>query len=158
MHGIKLDRILELLQSLAVDLKAPRSPPAEVPPPTTVTNEHFQAPALSNNVYTGRDELLKEVKAAFLISTSKSEENSLQHSLPPSYSPLSIAETRGSSPQLSDESGQSSPSSDESHTQKRFVLFGLSGSGKNRVLSQILRKNPKAVSILDSHASSGYTS
>ena len=107
-------------------------------PESQFSNKHFQAPTASP-FFTGREALLNQVEHAFgLVSypsanfaaeTSKSLDN-----LVPSSPPLIASDAVAPSHH---------PSFGQGKTQKRYIIYGLGGSGKTEFCRKFAERNQR---------------
>ena len=138
INGARLQRSSDDIAGFMADIKQQISslqPQAATPEPE-LSNKHFQAPTASP-LFTGMRALLDQVEDAFgLVSysfadsaygTSKSLDSLVPHRSP------SIASTAVASTNL--------PPSGYEMMQKRFVIFGLGGSGKTEFCRKFAERN-----------------
>ena len=127
MTGVSLDRLHEKIDGLSQDLLSKLATMRQDQHPVwDFKNRHYQAPA-AIDLYTGRESLLMEVKAAFGLDsiTTRISEDSDSASL------VSTATLIDDSSQLST----------DAIIHKRFVLHGLGGAGKTEFCRKFAERN-----------------
>ena len=127
MTGASLDRLHERVEDLSQILQSKLSMLQHEPHPTwDFKNKHYQAPA-AIDLYTGREALLTEVKAAFGLDSTAIE-----------TAEDSDSASVFSSTTLVDDSSQLDT---DVVIHKRFVLHGLGGAGKTEFCRKFAERN-----------------
>ena len=114
-NSINKHSLDRILEDVQLLLNRPREyPPQASKPVSEHTNRYFEAPA-ANHLFVGREALLEKVSTAFVASDS--------------------------STQSEHESEQ--PPTTRARLQQRFVIYGLSGSGKTEFCIKFCHRNQR---------------
>ena len=135
-----LERLLEEFQLLAIDLMSQRDYPLQARKPVLeLKNKYFEAPA-AKNLFVGREALLEQVSTAFIANPFQSG-NHLAHDPRTPSSSINTLGTQAPSSQSEHESRQHPATG--ARLQQRFVIYGLSGSGKTEFCLKFCERNQR---------------